>query len=58
MLAPYVLVLSAVLSLYFDDPGPFTVCAPVFLGGAGAQTTVRHYRRNEGTNFNQQEQDR
>jgi len=37
-IAPYVVVLSAVLAVYFDDPTPFVAVTTVVMGGAGAKS--------------------
>ena len=46
-IAPLFVLLAAALSVYFDEPGVFTGPLITFLGGAGAQTAARHYRKTE-----------
>ncbi len=49
MLAPYGLLLSVALSMYFDDPSPWNYVAPIIFGGGGAQTTMRYFKRTRPT---------
>lgn len=37
-IAPLVILLSAVLAMYFDDPNTFTAVAVVIMGGASAKS--------------------
>lgn len=42
----WTLILSVVLSIYFDQPGPFMTVAPIFLtGAAGMNVTERLNQR-------------
>jgi hypothetical protein len=38
------LLLSFMLSVYLKDPTPFTVVAPVAIGGKWAESMVQRYR--------------
>jgi hypothetical protein len=43
--APYVIILSTVLAVYFKDPSTFVIVTTTIMGGAGAKSTVDQYNR-------------
>tara|TARA_R110000824_G_scaffold7695_3_gene34777 strand:- start:3037 stop:3264 length:228 start_codon:yes stop_codon:yes gene_type:complete len=45
IVAPYVIILSTVLAVYFKDPSTFVIVTTTIMGGAGAKSTVDQYNR-------------
>jgi hypothetical protein len=46
MFVPFVLIAATFITFWFDDPAVFTQVTMIVMGGAGAQTTVRHFRES------------